>query len=243
MFYETEQTQQTHQSITHTATVLVIDDEKAVRRYLKTALSIHGYDVQEAATGQDGIYQIVRLQPDVILLDIDLPDINGLEIIRMVREWSKIPILMLSVHNHDTAKIAALDAGADDYIIKPFSIGELMARMRVALRHVQSINSSSVFAIGDLQVDLAARSVKVGNQMVSLTPTEYGLLRFLIKHAGKVITHKQLWQAIRGEDEEVESHLIRVHMSNLRRKLEADPTNPRYIVTESGVGYRLQPDL
>jgi two-component system KDP operon response regulator KdpE len=224
-------------------TVLVIDDEEAIRRFLYTALSAYGYDVYEAATGHEGIFQIVNLQPALTLLDIDLPDTNGVEITKSIREWSKMPILILSAHDQDVDKIEALDAGADDYIVKPFSIGELMARMRAALRHVQPIAGNSTFSSGGLLVDLAARSVKVRDQSVALTPTEYELLRFLVNHAGKVITHQQLWQEIRSEDGKVEPHLIRVHMSNLRRKLEKDPTDPQYILTEPGVGYRLRVEL
>jgi two-component system KDP operon response regulator KdpE len=242
VIFEREQAQAAQRSA-KVITVLVIDDEKAIRRFLHTALTAYGYDVHEAATGQEGVFQIVSLQPDLTLLDIDLPDTNGVEITKTIREWSKMPILILSVNNQDTDKIEALDAGADDYIVKPFSIGELMARMRAALRHVQPIADTSVFSSGELLIDLAARSVKVRDQNVALTPTEYTLLRTLVYHAGKVITHRQLWQEIRSEDCEVEPHLIRVHMSNLRRKLEADPTDPQYILTEPGVGYRLHADM
>jgi two-component system KDP operon response regulator KdpE len=244
VIYEREQAQATQQSA-KAVTVLVIDGEKAIRRFLYTALSAYGYDVHEAATGQEGVFQIVSLQPDLTLLDIDLPDTNGVEITKTIREWSKMPILILSAHDQDADKIEALDAGADDYIVKPFSIGELMARMRAALRHVSPIvgGSTSVFSGGDLLIDLTARTVKVRDQYISLTPIEYELLRTLVNHAGKVMTHQQLWRAIRSEDGEAEPHLIRVHMSNLRRKLEADPTDPQYVMTEPGVGYRLRLDL
>lgn len=238
MIFETNYVQET-QLNDKVATVLVIDDEQSVRRFLHAALSVHGYAVYESATGQDGIFQVVNLQPDLILLDVDLPDMNGIEVTKTIREWCKTPILIVSVHDQDSDKIEALDAGADDYIVKPFSIGELMARMRAALRHVQPITEMTSFSCGDLLVDLTARLVKVKGQVISLTPTEYSLLQFLVTHAGKVITHQQLWHEIQPEEDGVDSHLIRVHMSNLRRKLEADPTNPQYILTEPGIGYRL----
>jgi two-component system KDP operon response regulator KdpE len=241
--YEREQAQPALRSA-KAVTVLVIDDEKAIRRFLHTALTAYGYDVYEAATGQEGVFQIVSFQPDLTLLDIDLPDMKGVEITKTIREWSKMPILILSANNQDADKIEALDAGADDYIVKPFSISELMARMRAALRHVPPIvdSSTSVFSSGDLSIDLTTRTMKVRDQHISVTPTEYVLLRTLVQYAGKVITHQKLWQAIRSENCEVEPHLIRVHMSNLRRKIERDPTDPQHILAEPGVGYRLRVD-
>jgi two-component system KDP operon response regulator KdpE len=221
--------------------VLVVDDETAIRRFLRTSLTAHNYDVIEAETGNEGILQAINTHPDVIILDLALPDTNGVDVTYRLREWSNTPILILSVQDQDTDKIAALDAGADDYMTKPFSIGELLARLRVALRHTQQPDNNPVFHIKDLEVDLAARIVRLNNEIIQLTPTEYDLLRILIRHAGRVITHRQIWQEIRG-NQPMESHVIRVHMSNLRRKLETDVTNPQYIMTEPGVGYRLWVD-
>ena len=237
MFLETQQ--QTIWHKTNKTSVLVIDRDKAVRRFLRTALSAYGYRVKEAATGQEGIEQFTSFQPDLILMDLDLPDKDGIEVMQGVRKCSMTPILILSIPNHDIDIVEALDSGANDYIAKPFSIHELMARMRVALRQVQTTNPISVFAVGDLQVDLTARLVEVKGEYISLTPTEYDLLRVLVIHAGKVVTHQQVWQQIRGDAEAVDSHLIQVHMSNLRRKVEDDATDPRHILTIPGVGYRL----
>lgn len=219
--------------------VLVIDDEQAVRRFLRTSLSAHGYDVVETTSGEDGIMAAINSQPDIIILDLGLPDMDGITVTRRIREWSQIPIVILSVQDQDTAKIGALDAGADDYLTKPFSVGELMARMRVALRHQQP-SAEPIFKTGGLRVDLAARLVEVDGKEIQLTPTEYDLLRVLVKYAGKVITHQQLLREVRGVGYQTETHLLRVHMSNLRAKIETDATNPQYIATEAGVGYRLR---
>jgi two-component system KDP operon response regulator KdpE len=219
--------------------VLVIDDEHAIRRFLRTSLLAHGYQVVEAATGEDGIIRAVNEQPDLIILDLGLPGIDGIEVTRRIREWSQTPILILSVQDNDTDKIEALDAGADDYLTKPFSVGELTARMRVAMRHIHKEEPEPVFESGELQVDLAARMVTCNGEVVQLTPTEYDLLKVLIQHAGRVLTHQQLLREVRGVGYQTETHLLRVHMSNLRRKIERDPTNPQYILTEPGVGYRL----
>lgn len=223
--------------------VLIVDDENAIRRYLRTALAVHGYDIHEAATGEHGILQAVNVQPDLIILDLGLPDMSGIEVTRRLREWANTPILILSVQDQDTDKIKALDAGADDYLTKPFSVGELTARMRVALRHVPHSDAEPVFKTGELFVDLAARIVRVGDEEVQLTPTEYDLLKVLIQYAGRVLTHQQLLRDVRGVGYQTETHLLRVHMSNLRRKLEADPANPKFILTEPGVGYRLAVDV
>jgi len=219
--------------------VLVIDDEQAVRRFLRTSLSAHGYDIVESTTGADGIMAAINAQPDIVILDLGLPDMDGITVTQRIREWSQTPIVILSVQDQDSAKIAALDAGADDYLTKPFSVGELMARMRVALRHQQP-SAEPIFKTGSLRVDMAARVVEVDGNEIQLTPTEYDLLRVLVKFAGKVITHQQLLREIRGVGYQTETHLLRVHMSNLRAKIEADPTNPQYIITEAGVGYRLR---
>lgn len=222
--------------------VLIVDDERAIRRFLYTSLNAHGYEVTEAATGEDAILQVVNFQPDLIILDLGLPDINGLEVTRRIREWSQTPILILSVQDQDTDKIKALDAGADDYLTKPFSVGELLARLRVAMRHSQQKDGEPIFRSGELCVDLAARRVLRGDEEVQLTPTEYDLLRLLVQHSGRVLTHQQLLKEVRGVGYQSETHLLRVHMSNLRRKIEKDATNPQYILTEPGVGYRLAVD-
>ena len=219
--------------------VLIVDDEQAIRRFLRTSLNAHGYDVYEAARGADAILQAVNIQPDLIVLDLGLPDTNGIEVTKHIREWTTTPIVILSVQDQDTEKIAALDAGADDYLTKPFSVGELMARLRVALRHAYQSDSDPVFETGGLRVDLATRRVMRDGDEIQLTPTEYDLLQVLVQYAGRVLTHQQLLKEVRGAGFQTETHLLRVHMSNLRRKLEKDPTNPQYITTESGVGYRL----
>jgi two-component system KDP operon response regulator KdpE len=222
--------------------VLIVDDEQAIRRFLRTSLTAHGYAVQEAATGEDAILQAINFLPDLIILDLSLPDISGIEVTQRLREWSETPVLILSVKDQDDDKIEALDAGADDFLTKPFSMGELAARMRVAMRHAQKADSEPVFESGDLRVDLAARVVTCDGEEVQLTPTEYDLLRVLIKYAGRVLTHQQLLREVRGVGYQSESHLLRVHMSNLRHKIEQDPAHPRYILTEPGVGYRLTVD-
>lgn len=226
----------------HKAKILITDDERAVRRFLRTSLQAHGYDIHEATSGEDAILQAINVQPDLIILDLGLPDMSGIDVIKRIREWSTTPILILSVRDQDTDKIEALDAGADDYITKPFSTGELMARLRVALRHAYQPEAEPLFQFKELVVDLAARQVACNGEKVQLTPTEYDLLRVLVKHAGRVLTHQQLLREVRGAGYQTETHLLRVHMSNLRHKLELDPTNPQYILTEPGVGYRLNID-
>ncbi len=221
--------------------ILVIDDERPIRRFLNASLSWQ-YTVLEASTGEEALRMAVFGRPDVILLDLGLPDMDGLEVTRRLREWTQVPIIIVSVREQEEDKIAALDAGADDYLTKPFSVGELTARIRAALRRIAQPESEPVFQSNDLQVDLARRNVLARGQPISLTPTEYDLLRLLVQHAGKVLTHSQLVKALWGNqsaDSEEDSHLLRVNVSNLRRKLEADPSRPRHIVTEPGVGYRL----
>jgi two-component system KDP operon response regulator KdpE len=222
--------------------VLIIDDEHAIRRFLRTSLTAHGYEVVEAATGEDGIIRAINEQPDLIILDLGLPGMDGIEVTKRLREWSQTPILILSVQDQDTDKIEALDAGADDFLTKPFSVGELTARLRVAMRHVRKEEADPIFTVGRVRVDLAARVVTCNGQEIQLTPTEYDLLKLLIQHAGRVLTHQQLLREVRGVGYQTETHLLRVHMSNLRRKIELDPTNPQYILTEPGVGYRLAVD-
>lgn len=219
--------------------VLIIDDENAIRRFLHTSLDAHGYAIYEAATGEDGLVQVVSAQPDLIILDLGLPGINGIEVTRRIREWTDTPIIILSVQNQDRDKIEALDAGADDFLTKPFSVGELTARLRVAMRHARKEEMEPVFRVGKLCVDLAARMVTCGGEEIQLTPTEYDLLKVLVQYSGRVLTHQQLLREVRGVGYQTETHLLRVHMSNLRHKIEKDPTNPQYILTEPGVGYRL----
>jgi two-component system KDP operon response regulator KdpE len=220
--------------------VLVVDDERAIRRYLHAALNAQGYTVFEAANGQEALNAAVAYRPDLIILDLGLPDIDGVAITRQLREWTNIPILILSVREQESDKIAALDAGADDYLTKPFNSGELMARMRVALRRSMQTASEPVFEIGELRVDLAHRQVSEAGREILLTPTEYDLLRVLVQNAGKVLTHRQLLRQVWGSAYEAEAHLLRVNMSNLRHKIEPDPARPHYILTEPGVGYRMR---
>jgi two-component system KDP operon response regulator KdpE len=216
---------------------LVVDDEQQIRRMLKTALSGNGYDVREAPSGCDGLSQAQLFHPEVIVLDLGLPDLDGIEVIRYLREWTKVPIIVLTVREHEDDKIAALDAGADDYVTKPFSMGELLARIRVALRYADASNDEPVVTVGTLTVDLARHRVAIGENEVKLTPTEYEILRFLALHAGRIVTHRQLLAAIRGAHQ-ADTHYLRVYIAQLRRKIEEDPNRPRYIVTEPGVGYR-----
>lgn len=219
--------------------LLVVDDEQSIRRFLRTSLSAHGYTIAEAADGQSALTAVTTFRPDAVVLDLGLPDMDGIDVIRHLREWSQIPIIILSVREREADKIAALDAGADDYLTKPFGVGELMARLRVVLRRtVQSVDEP-IFRTGELTVDMAHRTVTVAGEDVRLTPTEYDLLRLLSTHAGKVLTHHQLLRQVWGLGYEHEVHLLRVNISNLRRKLETDPARPHYLLTEPGVGYRL----
>lgn len=220
--------------------VLVVDDERAIRRFLRTSLTANGYIVFEAVNGAGALAAVVNDRPDVIILDLGLPDMEGTEVTARLREWAQLPIIILSVRGQEADKIAALDAGADDYLTKPFSVGELMARIRVALRRAANPQTEPVFSTDGLQVDLTRRLVTVADREVQLTPTEYDLLRVLVKHAGRVLTHQQLLRQVWGLGYEAEAQLVRVNISNLRRKLEPNPTRPRYIITEPGVGYRLR---
>jgi two-component system KDP operon response regulator KdpE len=221
--------------------VLVVDDERAIRHFLRISLTAHGYLVYEATCGKEGLREVSRVRPDVLVLDLGLPDMDGIEVIRRLREWSPIPIIVLSVREKEADKIAALDAGADDYLTKPFGVGELVARLRVALRRSTQTGPELVFEVHDLKVDIGRRQVLLAGREVSLTPTEYDLLRVMVQHAGKVLTHHYLLRQVWGASHEPETHLLRVNVSNLRRKLEPDPQRPRYILTEPGVGYRLSP--
>jgi two-component system KDP operon response regulator KdpE len=226
-------------------TVLVIEDEPQIRRFLRATLPAHGYRLLEAETGHDGLTQAAMHQPELIILDLGLPDLDALEVTRRLREWTAVPILVLSARGQETDKVVALDAGADDYLTKPFGIQELLARMRVALRHAAHLSQEPgepVFAVGDLQVDLAHRRVYVANQEVHLTPIEYKLLTVLVRYAGRVVTQRQLLQEVWGPHQTSATHYVRVYMGQLRHKLEENPARPRYLVTEPGVGYRLKTD-
>ena len=220
--------------------VLVVDDENAIRRYLRAALSAQGFDILEAGNGQEAINSVVSNHPDLIILDLGLPDFDGIEVTRRLREWSQTPIIILSVREAENDKIAALDAGADDYLTKPFSTGELMARMRVALRRITTTPDEPVLQIDNLKMDVSRRLVTVDDEQVSLTPTEYEILRLLLQNAGKVLTHRQLLRQVWGTAYESEMHILRVNISNLRRKIEPDPSRPHYLLTEPGVGYRIR---
>lgn len=219
--------------------VLVVDDEASIRRYLRAALGAQGLTVYETATGLEAINAVMSHRPDIIILDLGLPDIDGIEVTRRLREWSQTPIIVLSVREAEQDKIAALDAGADDYLTKPFGTGELLARMRVALRKQTASANEPVFQSGGLTVDFSRRVVTVNEREIQLTPTEYDLLRVLVTHAGKVITHRQLLRQVWGDGYD-DMHILRVNISNLRSKLEPDPSRPTYIHTEPGVGYRLK---
>ncbi len=218
--------------------VLVVDDEIAIQRFLRVALNGEGFIVLEAGTGQEALQALAVERPDLVLLDLGLPDIDGVEITRRLREWSQVPVIILSVREQETDKIAALDAGADDYLTKPFGVGELLARIRTVLRRQAGGGSEPVFTLGNLKVDLANRLVTRDGQEVQLTPTEYDLLRALVIPAGKVLTNRQLLRQVWGEGY-TDLHILRVNISNLRHKIEPDPSRPTYIHTESGVGYRL----
>jgi two-component system KDP operon response regulator KdpE len=224
-------------------TVLVIEDELQIRRFLRATLLGHGYRFVEATTGREGLALAAARQPDVIILDLGLPDMDGLAVTQGIREWSQMPIIVLSARGQEADKIAALDAGADDYLTKPFGVGELLARLRVALRHAQRPDPEQidpVFRVGALHVDLAHRQVLVNGTEVHLTPIEYKMLTTLIQHAGKVVTHQQLLRAVWGPNYATETAYLRVYMGQLRHKLEADPARPQYLLTEPGVGYRLR---
>lgn len=222
------------------ARILVVDDEAAIRRFLQISLAAQGYTIFEAATGQAAVEMVVAHRPDLLILDLGLPDLDGVEVTKVLRTWTRLPIIILSVRGQEGDKIAALDAGADDYLVKPFGVGELLARIRVALRHNSASSAEPVFSVGDLRVDLANRQVMERGAAVQLTPTEYDLLRLLVTHAGKVLTHHQILREIWGMGYEAELHMLRVNISNLRRKIEPDPARPRYLITEPGVGYRLR---
>jgi len=219
--------------------ILVIDDENQIRRILKVALEAHNYETTGVANGREGLNQAIVFHPDLIILDLGLPDMDGVEIVQQLREWTQTPIIILSVREDEDDKVKALDAGADDYVTKPFNMGELLARIRVALRHIVKSEDEPVLTFGELSIDLAHRLVTVASQEIKLTPTEYEILKNLAIHAGKVLTHRHLLRTIWGTECQAEAHYLRVYIGQLRHKLEPDPSRPRYILTEPGVGYRL----
>jgi two-component system KDP operon response regulator KdpE len=219
--------------------VLVIDDEPQIRRLLRVTLEASGYRVSDAATGQEGLVQAAQRKPDAVLLDLGLPDLDGLEVLKRLREWSQVPVIILSVRDQEEEKVSALDSGADDYVTKPFNSAELLARLRAALRHGQPQGADAILRAGNLEVDLSKRLVLKDGVEVKLTPIEYSLLRLLVTHAGKVLTHRQLLTEVWGEKATGQSHYLRVHVAHLREKLEANPSSPELILTEPAVGYRL----
>lgn len=217
--------------------VLVIDDEVQMRRLLRTTLESGGFRHCEAESGESGLTEAVQKKPDVVILDLGLPDLDGVEVLKRLREWSKVPVLILSVRDDEKQKVAALDHGADDYVTKPFGQDELLARLRVILRRVPE-HEDPVFKNGDLTVDFPTRRVLIKGKEIKLTATEYSLLKLLIHHAGKVLTHRQILREIWGPNTEDRTHYLRVYMTHLRQKIENHPENPRFIKTESGIGYR-----
>jgi len=225
--------------------VLLVEDEQAMRRFLRVTLGAHGFRIAEAVTGGQGISLAASARPEIVLLDLGLPDMDGLSVIRGLREWSTVPVIVLSAREQERDKIEALDAGADDYLTKPFGAGELIARIRVALRHAASRQEGEggpLFTAGDLRVDLSSRQVSKGGREVHLTPLEYGLLAALVRHPGRVLTHRQLLTEVWGAAYASQTHYLRVYMAQLRHKLEDDPARPRFLQNEPGVGYRFRPD-
>jgi two-component system KDP operon response regulator KdpE len=223
----------------HLPTVLVIDDEIQMRRLLRVTLEGNGYRVFDAASGQEGLVEAAQRRPDIVVLDLGLPDMDGQVVLQRLREWSEAPVLVLSVREGEEDKVEALDHGADDYMNKPFSTAELLARLRAARRRSQPVADNVVFHSGHLQVDLSSRLVTVKGKEVKLTPTEYSLLRLLVRNAGKVVTHRQILKEVWGPNYGEQTHYLRVYMAHLREKLESDPSRPELLLTEPGVGYRL----
>ncbi|WP_410498522.1 two-component system response regulator KdpE [Chitinibacter sp. S2-10] len=223
------------------ATIILIEDDAPIRRFLHTSLELNGMNVFEAETGSRGLMAVASRKPDLVILDLGLPDLDGLEVIRQLRDWTDIPILVLSARAHESEKVAALDAGADDYLTKPFGVDECLARIRVLLRRHAGRSARNVqnFGFGDVRVDLIQRQVYRQEQAIHLTPIEYRLLTTLIRHAGKVLTHRELLREVWGPNHSESSQYLRVYMGHLRQKLEADPALPKYLITETGIGYRL----
>ena len=222
----------------HKPVALVIDDEAQIRRLLRIVLEANGYAMREAANGQEGLAEAATRQPDLVVLDLGLPDMDGVAVLRRLREWSRVPVVVLSVRDRDDDKIAALDNGAADYVTKPFSTPELLARLRVALRHAQPAEETVVFRAGDLVVDLAGRRVSVKGKEIRLTATEYSLLHLFIRHAGKVLTHRQILKEVWGPNATEQTHYLRVYVARLREKIEPVPSRPALLLTEPGIGYR-----
>lgn len=220
--------------------VLVVDDEPEIRRFLRASLKTQQHEVIEAKNGAEALSEVRNAHPDLIILDLGLPDIDGVEITRRVREWNEIPIIILSVRNREAEKIEALNAGADDYLTKPFGVGELLARIRVIMRRVVNVGTHPIYTCGDLVVYLDRHEVRRGETEIQLTPTEFELLSILVQNAGKVVTQRQLIHKVWGAGYEDESRLLRVNISNLRRKIEPNPNRPFFILTELGVGYRFR---
>jgi len=224
--------------------ILVVDDEKAIRRFLKASLSSYGYNVFESAAGREALERSVSSHPDVIILDLGLPDVDGIEVIRKIRKRAKTPIIVLSVREDVSDKIAALNLGADDYLTKPFSIGELLARLKAVMRRLLPVDTKEILRVDKISLDITSRQVIVNGTEADLTPTEYDILKFLVLNAGKVITHQKILQEVWNKTEDLEGvlHLLRVTISNLRSKIEPNPDRPTYILTEPGIGYRLRCD-
>jgi len=219
--------------------IVIIDDEIQIRRFLRIALTSHGYVVKDVGTGSEGLNAVAMFSPDLVVLDLGLPDIDGLEVVRQLREWTKVPIIILSVKEQENDKITALDFGANDYVTKPFGMGELLARIRAAMRHTVGVEEQPVLQFDDLTLDLVHRRISRDNNEIKLTLTEYEIVKYLAINAGKVITHKALLHTVWGTAYEKEVQYLRVYIGQIRRKLELDPSRPRHIITESGVGYRL----
>ncbi len=223
--------------------VLIVDDERSIRRLLVTSLSAHGMTVYEAMNGKAALSSVAKYRPDVILLDLGLPDMDGVEVTRHLREWTGTPIIILSVREQEADKVSALDAGADDYMTKPFGIAELLARIRVAMRHTLTDEREPIVHLGNLTLDFPQHKVACNGAEIQLTPTEYDLLRALVQNAGRVMTHNQLLRTVWGSGYESETHLLRVNISNLRHKIETDPNQPHFILTEAGIGYRINSEI
>jgi len=228
------------------ATILLIEDELQMRRFRRVTLQSEGYGVLEAETAASGLAQAATHNPDVMLLDLGLPDMDGLEVITKLREWTAVPVIVISAREREGDKIRALDGGADDYLTKPFGAGELLARIRVALRHAapgSQEHGEAVFSAGDLRIDFLKRQVFCGTREIHLTPIEYRLLTVLVRNAGRVMTHRQILKEVWGPAYVEQTHYLRVFMNQLRRKIEADSARPRFLLNEPGVGYRFKPDL
>jgi two-component system KDP operon response regulator KdpE len=222
------------------ARILVVDDERPIRKFLRTTLSAQGFDIFEAVDGHEALLSAASYHPDVIILDLGLPDMDGLEVIRHLREWSQTPVIVLSVREQEQVKVRALDFGADDYLTKPFGVSELLARIRVALRRSAKSGDEPIFQVQGLKIDLARRLVLLDEKEIALSPIEYEILKVMVQHAGRVLTHRQILKMVWGEGYEDQAHLLRVTVSHLRKKIENDSTRPCFLLTEPGVGYRLK---